>query len=193
MPRYYRFFTSAMPAKYRRPRRSLPLASALWLAAGAAAGVLIGVAVADRSAAGRALGRRLGQAVRLLHSLAGRAADDALESDDENTVEEGPYEDWDDAELGGDAAEEDLVDADDARLDARVLAAFEQDPILAHRAIAIDAPRPGTILLTGRVPIARDIAHAVTIARGTPGVTRVEHRLRVRPPRRGASGTESRV
>jgi hypothetical protein len=71
-------------------------------------------------------------------------------------------------------------DDDDARVDARVLSAFENDPVLSARAIEIDEPEPGVIVLTGRIGSARDAAHAVTIARGTPGVTEVENLLRVR-------------
>jgi osmotically-inducible protein OsmY len=68
-------------------------------------------------------------------------------------------------------------------IDERVLAAFEQDPVLSERAIEIDADEPGTIVLRGTVPSAEDAAYAMTIARGTPGVTQVENLLRVRTAR----------
>ena len=74
-----------------------------------------------------------------------------------------------------------------------MLKAFEQDPILSRRAIEIDEPDPGTIVLTGRVREAGDAKHAVALALGVPGVTRVENRLRVNesrphPPHRPAAG-----
>jgi hypothetical protein len=88
--------------------------------------------------------------------------------------------------------ESEMVDEgdDEDHLDERVLSAFEQDPILSSRAIEIEEPEPGTIRLSGRVLADREIAHAVTIARGTPGVERVEQQLRLRGATRDASGPE---
>jgi hypothetical protein len=112
------------------------------------------------------------------------AADDEEEFDEE--LEE-------DEELDEDAEEEDedWDEKDDDGLDARVLSAFDADPLLATLPIEIDAPEPGTIALDGVVPSAKLIAHAVTIARGTPGVERVEHTLDVRRPRRPSTGVAS--
>jgi hypothetical protein len=184
-------------------RHSKSLTSAIWLAAGAAAGLIVGVALADRSRAARAVGHRLRGALNTLGGLAG-AAERTLSTtganveDEAITVAVDDADDLDDLD-DADALDEDADDLDGADLpadeppglDARVLAAYEQDPVLSRRAIKIDSPDAGTIMLTGHVPNARDIAHAVTIARGTPGVERVEHRLRVRPPRRHASGRAS--
>jgi hypothetical protein len=107
--------------------------------------------------------------------------DDELDDDEELDEDEDEDEDWDE--------EED--EEDDDGLDARVLSAFDADPLLATLPIEIDAPEPGTIALDGVVPSAKLIAHAVTIARGTPGVERVEHTLEVRRPRRPSTGVAS--
>ena len=181
-----------------KSRHAKSPASAIWLVAGAAAGIVVGVALADRSRAARAAGHRLRGLLKTLGGLAGERAMSAKDEHIEREAINVAVDDADDVDERDDA--DDLDEADDldgiARpadnepgLDARVLAAYEQDPILSRRAIEIDSPSAGTIVLTGRVPSARDIAHAVTIARGTPGVERVEHRLRVRPARRHASGT----
>jgi hypothetical protein len=65
-------------------------------------------------------------------------------------------------------------------IDERVLAAFEQDPILAERDIEIDEPEPAVISLKGRVATPDDAKYAATIARGVPGVERVENYLKIR-------------
>lgn len=149
-------------------RESSPLNAALWLATGAAAGVFAGVLIADRFGGGRALLTRLSGILQATQDDAG---------EDEPEAEYDEYG----AEVYGDGDEE---DADDApRIDERVLAAFEQDPVLSQRAIEIDTDEPGTIVLRGAVPSAEDAAHALTIARGTPGVEQVENLLRVRTGR----------
>jgi osmotically-inducible protein OsmY len=57
------------------------------------------------------------------------------------------------------------------------------DPVLAERAVEIDADGRGNVFLHGRVRTSREVAHAVTIAGGVPGVTSVRQRLRVRDRR----------
>jgi osmotically-inducible protein OsmY len=64
-----------------------------------------------------------------------------------------------------------------------VLEAFINDPILAERALEIEADDDGDVLLHGSVRNPREVAHAVTLARGVPGVTRVRQRLSVRARR----------
>lgn len=75
-------------------------------------------------------------------------------------------------------------DLDDAGLvlERRVLTAFEHDPVLATRAVDISALDGETVELSGWVRRPAEIDHAVTIARGVPGVANVESRLRVRRP-----------
>jgi hypothetical protein len=166
--------------------------------------VLVGVAITDRSTPVRRLLRNAGA---LLPTLTGllqlvdrrTAASLAAAHDEEEFADEGvdgrddsALDELDEDDLDEDEAWEDADDegsdhddsATDDGLDARVLAAYDADPLLATLPIEIDAPAPGTITLDGVVPSAKLIAHAVTIARGTPGVERVEHHLTVRRPRR---------
>jgi hypothetical protein len=112
--------------------------------------------------------------------------DEDEDLDDEDLDEDDEWEDDEDVE---DEDEEPLDD--EFALDALVLSAFDADPLLATLPIEIDEPEPGTIALAGIVPSARLIAHAVTIARGTPGVDRVEHTMTVRRPRRPVSEAAS--
>ena len=89
----------------------------------------------------------------------------------------------------GDVGDDDVVtsgtswDPDEDALDARVLEAFANDPVLAERAVEIEEADDGRIVLHGRVHSAREVAHAVTIARGVPGVTAVRQKLAVRDRR----------
>lgn len=62
-------------------------------------------------------------------------------------------------------------------LEERVLEAFQNDPMLAHRAIDIGALSPGEIELTGWVAAPAEIDYALTIARGVPGVEQVLNSL----------------
>lgn len=67
-------------------------------------------------------------------------------------------------------------------LEARVLEAFRNDPVLEGRAIDIGAVGAGTIELTGWVESTGEIAHALTLARGVPDVTAVVDHLAVHGP-----------
>lgn len=154
----------------------------LWLAGGAALGLVAGLLIADRMK-GRTRGLRglVGRG-RTLATTALRTVGPLLETArsikaawDDPTEEEDEPADASEAERTDD-------DADDAEdgLDARVLAAFENDPVLSARAVEIDEPRPGVIVLRGRVRSAREVRLAVTLTHGIPGVTRVRERLTVR-------------
>lgn len=103
--------------------------------------------------------------------------DEDLDDDDDDEDED---EDDDDAEdeLIDELDEDELDDAPE--IGVRVLEAFSHDPILAERAIEIEADDDGAILLHGTVHASREVSHAVTLARGVPGVTRVKQRLSVR-------------
>ena len=89
----------------------------------------------------------------------------------------------------------DVEDAADVealeQLEERVLEAFRNDPILSERAVDIGAIDSGTIELTGWVRASSEIGHALTLARGVPGVDAVIDRLAVRgvEPRRDHSTT----
>jgi hypothetical protein len=112
--------------------------------------------------------------------------DEELDDEELDENEEDLDEDDDlDAEDPEDELEDEDDEADDAppAVDERVLEAFCNDPVLAEREIEIEETEPGAILLHGDVHTAREVAHAVTIARGVPGVTGVRQRLRVRDRR----------
>ena len=178
----------------------------LWLVAGAVVALGVGVLVAERTSGRRvslrtlvargrglasSLAENIGPLLETAHalkeawaeapntadeaSLADEELDDELEAEDDDERDEDLDEDLDE--------DEDTLDAPDRdALDARVLEAFAHDPILAERAVEIEAIDQGDIVLHGRVRSAREVTHAVTIARGVPGVTRVREQLRV--PRR---------
>jgi hypothetical protein len=64
-------------------------------------------------------------------------------------------------------------------IEERVLEAFNNDPILAERAIDIGAMGAGVIELAGWVDNDEEAEHAMTLARGVPGVDTVVNRLMV--------------
>ena len=72
-------------------------------------------------------------------------------------------------------------------LEARVLEVFCHDPVLVTSTIDIGAVGMGTIELTGWVDSTGEIAHALTLARGVPGVHAVVDQLAIRGP--GASNS----
>jgi hypothetical protein len=183
----------------------------LWLLAGAAIGVTAGVLTAEKYSGRQPSIRALRRRLRGLASVAGRQwgplvdlalelkdqwderraarpvpADaahdeddepDALDDADEYAEAEAPL----DEDFGDAFDEEELDEGDEDRIGGRVLEAFANDPILAERAVDIEADDDGDVILYGRVRTAREVAHAVTLARGVPGVTRVRQRLQVRP------------
>jgi osmotically-inducible protein OsmY len=65
----------------------------------------------------------------------------------------------------------------DITLEERVLEAFRNDPVLSTRAVDIGSLRTGVIELAGVVDTSQEAQHAVTIARGVPGVTTVVNRI----------------
>jgi hypothetical protein len=75
--------------------------------------------------------------------------------------------------------EEDELESEDVdeTLEERVLEAFRNDPILSERAIDIGSLNEGVIELAGWVENEAESEHAVTIARGVPGVDTVINRV----------------
>ena len=136
----------------------------IFLAIGAAVGIAAGVAVAQKFGGFSAL------ATKLRERLGGG---------DEEEFVAGEYDEYDDEdEDGDDEDDEELSPLEE--LEERVLEAYHNDPILSERAIDIGAIDEGIIELTGWVYAASKAEHAVTVARGTPGVETVLNRLAVR-------------
>jgi hypothetical protein len=145
-----------MPAFRYRHQRSAS-SGLIFLAAGAAAGVAAGVFLAQR------FGGISGISTRLRDRFGGDAEDLTPRFADE----------------GYDGDLDELDDTDEA-LEERVLEAYRNDPILSERAIDIGAIGEGIIELTGYVHADEETTHAVTLARGVPGVETVVNRLTVR-------------
>jgi hypothetical protein len=80
-----------------------------------------------------------------------------------------------------DDVEEDEVEGEsyDETLEERVLEAFRNDPVLCERAIDIGSLNDGVIELAGWVDDEGEARHAVTIARGVPGVDTVVNRIAI--------------
>lgn len=153
-----------LPRFRYRDERSSTSEGLVFLAIGAAAGIAAGVIVAQKFGGFAAL------ATKLRERLGGDEEEFATDEYDEYEEEEEEDEDsFDDEELS--PLEE---------LEQRVLEAYHNDPILSERAIDIGAIDEGIIELTGWVYAAGEAEHAVTIARGTPGVETVLNRLAVR-------------
>jgi hypothetical protein len=128
-------------------------------------------AVLGGMAAGYLLATRTGG----MSSLARRWRDLVADPDARPEPAHGVHEDdeWDEAE----------DDPAFAELEDRVLEAFSHDPVLAHRAVDISATAADAIELTGWVRRETEAEHAVTIARGVPGVEHVTSRVRVKARR----------
>jgi hypothetical protein len=146
-------------SSFRYEDRDSPAHGLVTLAIGALAGLAIGVVVAQR------YGGFSGISARLRERL-GQAPDG----------EDGAYgiEEYEQDEL--DEADDDDVDS---ALEERVLEAFRNDPILSERAVDIGSVGEGIIELAGWVHDEEEAQHAVTIARGTPGVETVVNRITV--------------
>jgi len=151
---------------------------------GAIAGFAVGMYVAQR----------VGGFSGLTARFRGRGKDEGAEASSELPADqydeiEDEVEDEDEAEIGAasseTAADEDFngmdaVDDDQVPLlEERVLEAFNNDPILAERAIDIGTMGNGIIELAGWVDSDDEAEHAMTIARGVPGVDTVLNRLLV--------------
>src|SRR5437867_2494247 len=151
---------------------------------GAIAGFAVGMYVAQR----------VGGFSGLTARFRGRSKNDGAATTDELPVGEydeieDEVEDEDEVEIGAasaeTAADEDFngMDATDddsvPLLEERVLEAFNNDPILAERAIDIGSVGDGIIELAGWVDSDDEAEHAMTVARGVPGVDTVVNRLMI--------------
>lgn len=78
-------------------------------------------------------------------------------------------------------------------LEERVLEAYTNDPILAERAVDIGAVGEGIIELSGWVNTEEESQHAVTVARGVPGVDTVVNRISIGDRERALDENARRV
>ena len=138
--------------------------SALLIVAGALAGLAAGVLIAQRFGGVSAIADRVRTRLGAGGALGGwRQTEDDIEDEEEQDY----------AEEGGYAAE-------GSELEERVLEAFLNDPIMSERAVDIGAMGEAIVELTGWVYTEDESDHAVTLARGVPGVETVVNRLDVR-------------
>ena len=137
-----------------RDEDSSPTGVAAGLLAGALAGFAVGVAVAQR------LGGLEGLVTRFRRGAAhlGESVHRRFEEEEEQY---GPEDEM------------------DSELEQRVLEAFRNDPILSERAVDIGSIGEGVIELSGWVNTNDEAEHAVTVARGVPGVATVVNRLAI--------------
>ncbi len=158
----------------------------LYLLAGAVAGFAVGVVISQRSGALRELPGKLRDL------FVGESADESIGDEEFDAYEEDEFDLHDGSDrsefaetgVGIASASDDYDDFDvdgSMELEERVLEAFSNDPILQERPIDIGAISDGIIELTGWVNADSEVARAVTVARGVPGVDTVVNRVAVRP------------
>jgi hypothetical protein len=148
------------PLRYRDDDSS-STGTVLGVLAGAVAGFAVGMIVAQR----------VGGFSGLKSKMRRRAATPSHEETIRGRYAEADH-DFDDIE-----DDELESEAYDSGLEDRVLEAFRNDPILAERAIDIGSISDGVIELAGWVENDEESRHAVTIARGVPGVDTVVNRI----------------
>ena len=151
-----------MSRRFRyRDEESSSTTTILGVIAGAVGGFALGMYVAQRLGGLDGLKSKIG-------GLRGRmkpAAEHEAPTD---------YDEFDDFE------EDDFEgDETDMGLEERVLEAYRNDPILCERAVDIGSIGEGIIELAGWVDTDDEAEHAVTIARGVPGVDTVVNRLAI--------------
>ncbi|MEP6730004.1 MAG: BON domain-containing protein [bacterium] len=128
---------------------------------GALAGFAVGMVVAQRVGGFSGLADRFRRGGTDVEENAGPVVADDFADE----------EDYDDDEI-----EE---ESEASGLEEHVLEAFRNDPILSERAIDIGGIGEATIELAGWVKSDDEAEHAVTIARGVPGVSTVLNRIAV--------------
>lgn len=139
---------------------------------GAVAGFAVGMFVAQRVGGFGGLTSRFRKGTEEGDETARPYRTHSGHFDTEDEIEE------DSEEVGATAAGE-IADDGVPLLEERVLEAFNNDPILAERAIDIGAMASGIIELAGWVDTDDEAEHAMTVARGVPGVETVVNRLLV--------------
>ena len=133
---------------------------------GALAGFAVGMIVAQRVGGFKGLA----DAVRRRGGLGALEA----EVDGESPAVADDFADYEEYE------DDEIEEQDEpSGLEEHVLEAFRNDPILAERAIDIGGIGESTIELAGWVGSEEEAEHAVTIARGVPGVLTVLNRIAI--------------
>ncbi|HTJ22284.1 MAG TPA: BON domain-containing protein [Gemmatimonadaceae bacterium] len=145
--------------------------------AGALAGFAAGMLVAQRVGGFSGLGARIRRRSAAFRDEHFHGAHEVLEEDDledfeEDELESGEY---------------------DESLEERVLEAFRNDPVLSERAIDIGSISEAVIELAGWVETDDEAEHAVTIARGVPGVETVVNRIAIGDEERRMNQTAQRA
>ena len=142
---------------------------------GAAAGFAVGMFVAQR------VGGFSGLTSRLRKTAGGDAVRPAFEfsGDEYDEIEDEETDDIYAASDAGGEDEDEVLDDDMPVLEERVLEAFNNDPVLAERAIDIGSIGRGVIELAGWVESDEEADHAITVARGVPEVVTVVNRLMI--------------
>ena len=146
-----------------RDEESSPTGTVLGVLAGAVAGFAVGMLVAQRVGGFSGLTSKLRRHGAGASDAASGSPYDAAEGDEFEDVEEDEFEPLD----------------HDAGLEEHVLEAFRNDPILCERAVDIGSIGDGMIELAGWVEDEAEAHHAVTIARGVPGVDTVVNRIAI--------------
>jgi hypothetical protein len=151
------------PFRYREEESSTT-STVLGVLAGAVAGFAVGMLVAQRVGGFSGLKSKIRKR--------GAAPADATPAN--------PYAAAGDADDFEDVEEDDFEGEEyDSSLEERVLEAYRNDPILAERAVDIGSISEGVIELAGWVEDEDESHHAVTIARGVPGVETVVNRIAI--------------
>ena len=150
------------PLRYRDDESS-STSTVLGVVVGAVAGFAVGMFVAQR------VGGFTGLTSKLRRRGAGSSRDDTSRRGYAGAADEDEFEDIEEDELESEDVDESLEE--------RVLEAFRNDPILSERAIDIGSISEGVIELAGWVENETESEHAVTIARGVPGVDTVVNRI----------------
>jgi hypothetical protein len=151
-----------MSRRFRyRDEESSSTTTILGVIAGAVGGFALGMYVAQRVGGLDGLKSKLGTMRGRKPQASGHEA--PTEYDEFDEFEEDDFE-GDEADMG---------------LEERVLEAYRNDPILCERAVDIGSIGEGIIELAGWVDTDEEAEHAVTIARGVPGVDTVVNRLAI--------------
>jgi hypothetical protein len=152
-----------------RDEESSSTSTIVGVLAGAVAGFAVGMFVAQRVGGFSGLTSGLTSKIR----RRGAAPTHAAPRSPYDTAGEGE-EEFDD--LGEDEFENEDYDSS---LEERVLEAYRNDPILSERAVDIGSIGEGVIELAGWVEDEDEAHHAVTVARGVPGVDTVVNRIAI--------------